>query len=133
MGALVKTVPESRQLSYFRFELEDGCEAQATANKMGVQLKNPKATYAVGKNKGEALEGSVIQANQTALLSFGKCNPRQYEAMISVHPKLCSSAQVSAPSMLPVNEEHELSILVTAIKSIDLKDFPVIATLYLID
>lgn len=133
MGALVKTVPESRQLSYFRFELEDGCEVSSTPNKMGVHLKNPKAVYAIGKQRGEALESSVVMANQTVELNFGKCSPRQYEVLLSVNPKLCANAQVSAPSMLPVGEENELKIIVSAFKQIDLKDFPYIMTLSLID
>lgn len=133
MVALVKLIPESRQLSYLRFSPVDGVKTKITPNKMGVQLSNPRAVYASGKQEGELVEEGNLKANQVARLEFGVVSPNQYELLVSPNPALCSQAIVSSPSILSVGNRYELSILISAFKSINLAEFEHILTLYLID
>lgn len=133
MVALVKLIPESRQLSYLRLTPVEGVRLKITPNKMGVQLSNPKALYAAGKQEEESLEDGILKANQIARLHFGIIAPNQYEILLTPNPELCAKAVVSAPSILSVGNSYDLSILVSAFKTVNLLEFEPILTMYLID
>lgn len=133
MGALVKLVPASRYLSYFKLELVDGAEAAVTTNGMGLRLSKPQLLYATGKEESQPIVDGILKPNQTAIVSFGGISPRQYEVLFSVNPTLCSQALVSAPSAFTVGEDARLQFLVSAVKTTDLRSFPYLATMFLVD
>lgn len=133
MGALIKLVPQSRQLSYLKFIPETGVEYQLTPNNLGLRLRSARALYATGKDEGMEIEEGTVKANQTIHLYFGNLTPDTYEILVSPSAELCQKANVSAPSILCTGKTHQLVFTVNAFKSFKLGDLEELATLYLID
>lgn len=134
MSALVDVREYTARHSYLGLDPAPGITGKNVARNLGYRLSGINATYLTGQKAGEAIEGTVVKANQIVQLNFGTVSPSRYEALITYNPTLASYANVvTAPIMSHGDGPQPLVVTLIAFRQFDLAEVPWFVTLHLLD
>lgn len=134
MSALVDVREQTARHSYIGLDAAPGITGKNVARNLGYRLSGINATYLTGQKAGEAIEGTVVKANQIIQLNFGTVAPSRYEALVTYNPVLSNYANVvTAPIISHGDGPQPLIMTVIAFRQFDLAEIPWFVTLHLVD
>lgn len=134
MSALVDIREHTARHSYLGLDLAPGITGKNVSRNLGYRLSGINATYLTGQKAGEAIEGTVVKANQIVQLNFGTIAPSRYEALVTFNPNLSSYANVvTAPIVSHGDGVQPLIVTLIAFRQFDLAEIPWFVTIHLVD
>jgi hypothetical protein len=133
MSALIDIREQTARHAYLGFDPAPGITGKNVARNLGYRLSGVNATHLTGQKAGEALEGTVVKANQVIQLNFGTVSPTRYECIVTFNPQLQSSCMVcTAPIISHVDGPQPLIVTLQSFRQFDLAEIDWMVTLHLV-
>ena len=134
MSALIDVREQTARHTYLGFDPAPGITGKNVARNLGYRLSGVNATHLTGQKAGEALEGTVVKANQVIQLNFGTVSPSRYECLVTFNPQLQSSCMVcTAPIISHGDGPQPLVVTLHSFRQFDLAEIEWMVTLHLVD
>lgn len=134
MSALVDVREQTARHAYLGFDPAPGITGKNVARNLGYRLSGVNATHLTGQKAGEALEGTVVKANQVIQLNFGTVSPSRYECLVTFNPQLQASCVVcTAPIISHGDGPQPLIVTLQSFRQFDLAEIGWFVTLHLVD
>lgn len=134
MSAFVKLSINSRQTNYLRLNLGADVQVRPTSTTMGIEFTgSPGITILGGDKHGDALEGTIVKANQKVCISYGQMAPYKFHAKVVANSELAAYGTVQAADIIEPGDEVDIAIYFRAERQVDLATMKWLVRAYLID
>jgi len=131
-SALLKLGMKTRVANYLR--LLPVVAHSIEKNGLGIRLPIKSVKIASGAKKGEALEGTLVKANQIVEISAGATvSPVRYQAIITLNPKLVAEGLRGSTFFVEPGDLLELTFKMKPDTDFDLADVSWLCRIYMID